>query len=130
MSCTAGFSRRGRNPGKRKSSSVNKVIRFAVSAVLLGWIGYGTDWARVARSFAALRPEWWLAAVATLIAAQVVSARRWQLFARALHFDRSLAQLTGYYLIGMYFNLLLPTSVGGDVMRAWYLDGGSRRKLA
>jgi glycosyltransferase 2 family protein len=30
----------------------------------------------------------------------------------------------------MYFNLLLPTSVGGDVMRAWYLDGGSGRKLA
>src|SRR5437899_126356 len=29
----------------------------------------------------------------------------------------------------MYFNLVLPTSVGGDVVRAWYLDGGSRRRL-
>jgi uncharacterized membrane protein YbhN (UPF0104 family) len=29
----------------------------------------------------------------------------------------------------MYFNLFLPTSVGGDVVRAWYLDGGSGRRL-
>jgi uncharacterized membrane protein YbhN (UPF0104 family) len=28
----------------------------------------------------------------------------------------------------MYFNLLLPTSVGGDVVRAWYLDGRSGRR--
>jgi len=53
-----------------------------------------------------------------------------QLFARELRFQRTLPQFFGYYLIGSYFNLLLPTSVGGDVMRAWYLDGGSGRKLA
>lgn len=28
----------------------------------------------------------------------------------------------------MFFNLALPTSVGGDVARAWYLDGGSGRR--
>jgi uncharacterized membrane protein YbhN (UPF0104 family) len=30
----------------------------------------------------------------------------------------------------MYFNLLLPTAVGGDVVRAWYLDGGTGHRLA
>ena len=29
----------------------------------------------------------------------------------------------------MYFNLLLPTSVGGDVVRAYYLDNKSGRRL-
>src|SRR5207249_4421846 len=76
------------------------------------------------------RVELWLAAVAVLIVTQVVSALRWQVMGRALGFDRSVSQLTGFYFIGMYFNLLLPTSVGGDVVRAWYLDGGSRRRLA
>jgi uncharacterized membrane protein YbhN (UPF0104 family) len=37
--------------------------------------------------------------------------------------------MVGFYFIGMYFNLLLPTSVGGDVVRAWYLDGQSGKKL-
>jgi uncharacterized membrane protein YbhN (UPF0104 family) len=109
---------------------VNKYVRLAISAVLLGWIAWHTDWVRVRDAFAGLRVELWLAAVGTLVASQVVSAMRWQLFARELRFDRTVRQLTGFYLIGMYFNLLLPTSVGGDVMRAWYLDGGAKRRLA
>ena len=31
--------------------------------------------------------------------------------------------------IGMYFNLVLPTSVGGDVVRAWYLDRSTGRRM-
>jgi uncharacterized membrane protein YbhN (UPF0104 family) len=84
----------------------------------------------VQEAFAQLRVELWLAALAILIVCQFISARRWQLFARELRFERPVHRLFGYYLIGMYFNLLLPTSVGGDVMRAWYLDGGDGRKLA
>src|SRR5262249_39754699 len=30
----------------------------------------------------------------------------------------------------MFFNLFLPTSVGGDVARAWYLNAGSGRRMA
>jgi uncharacterized membrane protein YbhN (UPF0104 family) len=55
---------------------------------------------------------------------------RWQLLAAQLGFSRPLRQLTAFYFIGMYFNLVLPTSVGGDVVRGWYLDGRSGRPLA
>jgi glycosyltransferase 2 family protein len=109
---------------------VSKYVRIAVSATLLGWIAWHTDWRRVGQSFAALHGEWWLGALLVLAGCQVASTRRWQLFARELRLERGFVTLLGYYLIGMYFNLLLPTSVGGDVMRAWYLDGGSGRKLA
>jgi uncharacterized membrane protein YbhN (UPF0104 family) len=109
---------------------VNKYLRIAISALLLGWIGWHTDWGQVRDSFTHLRVELWLAAFGMMLLCQAASARRWQVLARQLRFERTLAQYMGYYLIGMYFNLLLPTSVGGDVMRAWYLDGGSRRKLA
>src|SRR5262249_21718307 len=95
----------------------------------LGWVGWHTDWGQVAQAFARLRIGPWLAAVGVLVLAQVVSARRWQLVAEALGFHRPLRQLTGFYFIGMYFNLVLPPSVGGDVVRAWYLDGGSGRRL-
>ncbi len=109
---------------------MSKIIRIAVSAVLLSWIAWHTDWERIGRAFAELRVGLWLAAVAVLLVCQTVSARRWQVLSRELRFERPVLSLLGYYLIGMYFNLLLPTSVGGDVMRAWYLDGGSGRKLA
>jgi uncharacterized membrane protein YbhN (UPF0104 family) len=109
---------------------VSKTIRIGVSAVLLGWIAWHTDWGEVGAYFARMQLSLWLAALAVLGVTQVVSTVRWQVLARALGFDRPLRQLTGMYYIGMYFNLLLPTSVGGDVVRAWYLDGGSKRRLA
>ncbi len=108
----------------------SKKVRLVVSALLLGWLGMRTDWAQVGRVFGDLRLTWWLAAVGLYVLTQVASAVRWRLLARPLGFDQSLARFTGYTFIGMYFNLFLPTSVGGDVVRAWYLDGGSGRRLA
>src|SRR5262249_35673261 len=45
-----------------------------------------------------------------------------------LGFDGSWWRYTSYYFIGMYFNIILPTSVGGDVVRVWYLDSRSGRR--
>lgn len=113
--------------------SVNKLLQIGVSVLLLSVIAWRTDaedWQKVTEAFASLRVDLWLAALAVLGLAQVASAWRWKIFAQAMRFERSVAQFTGFYLIGMYFNLVLPTSVGGDVVRAWYLDGRSGRRLA
>lgn len=108
---------------------MSKLLRLGVSILLLGWIGWQTDWRALGESFAHLKAGYWLAGVALLIVTQIVSAWRWQYFARELRFERPLWHLSSFFFIGMYFGLVLPTSVGGDVVRAWYLDGGSGRKL-
>jgi uncharacterized membrane protein YbhN (UPF0104 family) len=109
---------------------VSKYIRIAVSALLLTYIAWRTDWTVVGDNFASLNVGLWLAALGVLLVAQLFSARRWQVFAQELRFERSLPQFCAYYFIGMWFNLSLPTSVGGDVVRVWYLDANSGRKLA
>jgi hypothetical protein len=60
----------------------------------------------------------------------VLSGLRWQLLAKPLGFTGSVWRFTGIYFIGMYFNLLLPTSVGGDMVRAWFLNAKGNRRLA
>lgn len=109
---------------------MSKYIRIAISVLLLGVIAWRTDFSAVGGKFADLNVWLWLGSVGVLIFAQVASAKRWQLFAQELRFERSLPQYSAYYFIGMWFNLSLPTSVGGDVVRVWYLDGKSGRKLA
>ncbi|MBI3822705.1 MAG: flippase-like domain-containing protein [Planctomycetes bacterium] len=109
---------------------MSKYIRIAISALLLTVIAWRTDWSVVGDKFANLNVWLWAAAAGVLVLGQFLSARRWQLFARELRFERSLSQYFAYYLIGMWFNLSLPTSVGGDVVRVWYLDGKTGRKLA
>lgn len=109
---------------------MSKYLRIAISALLLTAIALRMNWSDVADKFANLRLGWWLAAAGVLVLAQVCSARRWQLFARELRFEQPLSKYCAYYFIGMYFNLSLPTSVGGDVVRVWYLNGTSGRKWA
>jgi uncharacterized membrane protein YbhN (UPF0104 family) len=108
---------------------VSKKLRLALSLLLLTLVAWRTDWRQAADAFAGLRPAWWLLGVGVYAATQVVSSVRWRLFAAPLGFRRPVGQFVALYYVGMFFNLVLPTSVGGDVVRAWYLDGGSRRRL-
>lgn len=109
---------------------MSKRLRLAASAALLAFLAWRTDWHHLAAAFAGLRARWWLLAVVLYAVTQVVSAARWRLLARPLGFEAPAARFVGYYYVGMFFNLALPTSVGGDVVRAWYLDGRSGRGTA
>jgi uncharacterized membrane protein YbhN (UPF0104 family) len=44
-------------------------------------------------------------------------------------FQQSLGRFSSIYFVGMFFNLFLPTSVGGDAVRAVYLANGSGRRI-
>jgi uncharacterized membrane protein YbhN (UPF0104 family) len=109
---------------------VSKRLRLLVSGTLLGWLAWHTDWPRVGHEFAHVHIAYWVAAVVLYILTQLISARRWQLLARPLGFGQPFTAYVRYYFIGMYFNLFLPTSVGGDVVRAWYLAGHRGPRLA
>src|SRR5262249_55449990 len=117
-------------PAPDRWEAVAKKLRLAVSVGLLSALAWRTDWHRIQEAFGQLRIEFWLAAVGVYFLAQIISGYRWQLLARPLGFPESLRQFIGVYFIGMYFNLLLPTSVGGDVVRAWCLDGQTGPRLA
>jgi hypothetical protein len=97
--------------------------------VILGVLAWRIDWHQVADAFAHLHWGLWLVGVLLYVLTQVVSSLRWQWLSRPLGFQRPLGHYFAFYFIGMFFNLVLPTSVGGDVVRAWYLDGGSGRRM-
>ncbi len=55
------------------------------------------------------------------------SALKWWMLLRSRGHRPSYGRLLGYYYVGKFFNLVLPTSMGGDVVRVWALgrDTGS-----
>ena len=110
------------------NKKLSLVARLAASSVLLGLLAWKTDWQRVGETFSHMNIKLWLLAALLYLGAQLVSSLRWQILARRLGFQQPLGQFINFYFIGMFFNLVLPTSVGGDVVRAWYLDGGSKRR--
>jgi uncharacterized protein (TIRG00374 family) len=95
---------------------------------VVAWLATRADWAAIGHALAGARLGPCLLALAIYAASQVVSSYRWQLLARPLGFTEPLGRFVTLYFVGMFFNLFLPTSVGGDVVRAWLLAGRSGRR--
>jgi uncharacterized membrane protein YbhN (UPF0104 family) len=100
---------------------MSKLWRLLGSAVLLGVLALRLDWHQIGAAFAALDWSLWMIALGLFALAQVVSALRWRLLARAVGLDGSIGPFLADYYAGMFCNLFLPSSVGGDVVRAWRL---------
>jgi hypothetical protein len=108
---------------------LSKKLRVVASALVVAWLAWQTDWGQVRAAVARLCWPLWGLAVGLYALTQVISSLRWQMLARPLGFRRPLGHYVGFYFIGMLFNNVLPTSVGGDVVRGWYLDNHSGRRL-
>jgi uncharacterized membrane protein YbhN (UPF0104 family) len=97
--------------------------------ILVAVLVRSLDWHQVGAAFARLDLRLWLAALGVYLLAQAASSVRWCVLARVHGLGGSQGRFLAYYFIGSFFNLVLPTSVGGDVIRAWYLarqDPGRR----
>jgi uncharacterized membrane protein YbhN (UPF0104 family) len=106
---------------------VKKYGRLLGSVILVGLLAGRIDWRQVASAFAQLDAAYWLLALGLYLLTQGVSAARWQMLGHMLGLGGRWRDYLAYYFIGMFFNLVLPTSVGGDVVRAWYLTKSGRR---
>ncbi|MEJ2543646.1 MAG: lysylphosphatidylglycerol synthase transmembrane domain-containing protein [Calditrichaceae bacterium] len=58
-----------------------------------------------------------LYAILIELLAVVIMSIRWQVLMRGYGFKTKWKNLFGYYLIGMFFNNFLPSTIGGDVIR-------------
>lgn len=102
---------------------MTSALRWGGSLLLLGVLAWRLPWDQVGECFARLDVRLWGVAVGLYLVCQVASSLRWQLLSGPLGFRASFGRFVGMYHIGMFFNLVLPTSVGGDVVRAYYLAG-------
>lgn len=94
------------------------LVKVLTTGALLWYVARGLDFAALGRVLGSLSPVTVALAVLLTYAAGVLSALRWQ---RVLHYlgaDTPLRAIVGDTLVGTTYNLLLPTSIGGDVARA------------
>ncbi len=105
------------------------LLRFAVSCGLLFWLFSSVELTEIIRGFKVM-PIWaWVAAIALYLLSQILSSIRWAVICKALGFEKRLLDYFRYYFVGMFFNLFMPTSIGGDLMKIWFLAGKEPLKL-
>jgi uncharacterized membrane protein YbhN (UPF0104 family) len=97
------------------------LLKLLVSAGLIAYFVSTIQIDRIVETFAAARFFYIAVALGVYLMAQVVSAFRWTTLVRPLGIRTPFKDLIQYYLIGMFFNLFAPSTVGGDVSRVYYL---------
>ncbi len=96
------------------------LVQILVSATILGWLFYHTDWPALGMRFSQMRIPWFLAAMLAYAANLSLSSVRWGVILQALEVPAPALWLLRLNWVGAYFNQVLPGSVSGDVVRAWY----------
>jgi glycosyltransferase 2 family protein len=105
-------------------------LRIAVTGGLVAWLLVHVDRDAIWRALAGVRLGWLAIAIALYVAGQLLSAFKWTLLGRSVGLDGSFGEYARFYFIGMFFNLLGISTLGGDVVRALYLGRGRWPALA
>lgn len=77
----------------------------------------------------ALNPWYLIPVFILLFINTVLSALKWQLFLRADGVHISLVTLTATYLIGSFYNMFLPSNIGGDSYRIYDVAKKSKQGM-
>jgi hypothetical protein len=100
---------------------VKTLAKLVVTAILIYFIFSKVDFSTIIKILAGIRPWLILFLLAIYLLMIVLSCLKWQLFLKARSINISVSNLVPYYLIGYFFNNLLPSSVGGDLFRSYFL---------
>lgn len=108
----------------KTKESIKFGLKLAVGAVLIYYVFFHTTMV----DFSMLKSVWsspinLALSLVFLLFSAVMCATRWFLLVRAQQLNLSFKDLFELTMIGNFFNTFMPGSVGGDLIKAWYVAG-------
>jgi uncharacterized protein (TIRG00374 family) len=93
------------------------------------WISQGQRWANLTKVFRQMDMWIFAAAAAIFVAGNVIAALRWWLLLRTQSIFIGLWAAVMLFFLGWFYNNFMPSSVGGDLVRAWYVTKHTDKKF-
>lgn len=100
-------------------SRLVKILKYGLSIGLMSWLITQTDLSQVLSLIAEADGGNVALAIIAYLASVVVVAYRWEVLLKSRGVPLTLYRTTGLYFIGNFFSNFLPTSIGGDAVRAF-----------
>jgi uncharacterized protein (TIRG00374 family) len=98
-------------------SALVYAIRFVLTAAMIAWLTTQVDVRGVGAVMKGASPLWLVGGVFSYLISVLCSAWRWQQLLAGMGVSFPLVQLLRLVLAGAFFNMFLPSSVGGDLMK-------------
>ncbi len=102
------------------------IIKLAVTALLFLYIFRKIDFHQFGETLHHARLDILVGGFLVLWVGHYMCIYRWRMLMRPLMPALPLGQLLGFYCIGLFFNQILPTVVGGDVVKMYYAGKPSK----
>lgn len=100
-----------------KKRKIFNILRIIVSILLLGIMVYFADLDKIYSLLRTFRLSWLLLVFGLITVSVLVSAIKWGILLKAQNNKVSSSSLFRIYLISLFFNNFLPSSIGGDGVR-------------
>ncbi|UCF64350.1 MAG: flippase-like domain-containing protein [bacterium] len=106
------------------------LLRISVSFGLIFYLLYIADVSKIMVILKSLNIWGFFLAVVVCLLSLLIMAMRWRVLNLSHGIQTRTSQLYVFYLIGLFFNNFLPTSIGGDLARVFYLSKSSKNRSA
>ena len=114
---------------QKPNKHVSLILRLAVAVGALAWVLGKQEWGELAAAFGNLELGAFGTGLLVFALAQVVLALRWWLLLCAQRVHLPLLVAVRLHFLGLFFNNLMPSSVGGDFLRAWYVTKHTEKRF-
>jgi glycosyltransferase 2 family protein len=101
-----------------RARGISRWFKPIVTIALYALIFYWTDVGAIARRLSTARIEYVAGGILLYMTGQAVSAYKWQVLLAPVGLAVRYSRILAFYYTGMFFNLFLPTIVGGDAVKA------------
>jgi uncharacterized protein (TIRG00374 family) len=105
-------------------------LRICVTLGVLVWVLGKQDWGELVKVFQTLRFGPFVFVTLVFVSSQVLLALRWWILLFAQEIRISLWAAVRLHFLGLFYNNVMPSSIGGDVIRAWYVSKHTEKKWA
>jgi uncharacterized membrane protein YbhN (UPF0104 family) len=116
-------------PRRRLPGWITLTLRVAATVALLAIVLRGIELRKLLSILERCDWRWWCAGFAVSVLVQGLAAIRWAALARPIGFPFPVATFVWRFFEGQFFNLCLPSSIGGDVVKAYRLADSTPGRL-
>ncbi len=102
-------------------------LKIAVSLGILALIFRKVDFNELWKELHTAHTSYVIASIGLYLSVQALSAYRWYMLLKPIGVNTPYRKILSFYLLGMYFNFFLPTAIGGDAVRVYYLNKETRK---
>lgn len=109
--------------------TVSFILRITVAVMALGILFWQQSWNELIDVFSRLDWAFFVLALFVFAGSQVIVAFRWWILVKVQGISLGFFPAVKLHFLGLFYNNVMPSSVGGDLLRAWYVSKHTHKRI-